>query len=472
MLDESDRSRTVSTARISAALERALHCADGLLDLLPIAVFACDRDGVVTHYNRHAAELLGMAPIAGARFYDACKALQPDGRALDPAQSPIGEVLRTGRPVRDRESVIERPDGTRRNVVTGSTALFGEDGAIIGAVTCFQDVTELRAAREKLGEQDQRLAATYESAGIGISEVDAGGRLLRINETVCAVTGYAREELLGLSVFDVTHPQDRQSDLAAYRLHATSGDRYVVEKRLIRKDGAVIWVRVASSTVRDSAGRFLYGIRVMEDITERKRAEAGQRLLIEELNHRVKNTLATVQSLASQTARGAPSLDVFRERLEGRLIALSRAHDQLSQRNWEHADLRAIATAALSPYLLGGSESVAVTGEPIALNPKAALTFAMIFHELATNAAKYGALSQPGGRLELTWKTQHNGSGPRLHVEWRERDGPAVTPPERRGFGSLLVERGIGADLGGQARLDFAPTGVVCEIEVPLANGR
>jgi PAS domain S-box-containing protein len=414
-----------------------------------------------------------MAPIAGARFCDACKELQPDGRALDPAQSPIGEVLRTGRPVRERESVIERPDGTRRNVLTDTDPLFDQDGVVVGAVSCFQDVTELRAAREKLGEQDQRLAATYEYAGIGISEVDAEGRLLRINETVCAITGYAREELLGLSVFDVTHPEDRQADLSAYRHHSlANGGRYAVEKRLIRKDGAVIWVRVASSTVRDSAGRFLYGIRVMEDITERKRAEAGQRLLIEELNHRVKNTLATVQSLASQTARGAPSLEVFRERLEGRLIALSRAHDQLSQRNWEHADLRAIATAALSPYLLEGSESVVIAGAPIALTPKAALTFAMIFHELATNAAKYGALSQPGGRLELAWKTQHNGSVPRLHVEWREHGGPAVIPPERRGFGSLLVERGIGADLGGQARLDFAPTGVVCEIEVPLADGR
>jgi two-component sensor histidine kinase len=245
-----------------------------------------------------------------------------------------------------------------------------------------------------------------------------------------------------------------------------------VEVVVMRPDGTRVPILPHPTPMRDASGQLVGAVNMLVDISERKQAEARQRLLLDELNHRVKNTLATVQSLASQTARGATSPEMFRERLEGRLIALSQAHDQLSQRNWEHADLRAIATATLSPYRHDGDEAVTIEGDPIALDPKAALTFAMIFHELATNAAKYGALSQPSGRLDLSWKTLRNGALPKLRIEWRERDGPAVTAPARRGFGSLLVERGIGADLGGQARLDFAPTGVICEIEVPLANRR
>jgi PAS domain S-box-containing protein len=358
-------------------------------------------------------------------------------------------------------------------IAVATVAVRDATRTFLYGVRIFQDVTERRATAEALRESEQRLAATYEHAAIAISEVDAQGRLLRVNETVCAITGYSREELLKLSVFDITVPDDRTSDLDSYRAQIQGGrDRYTVEKRLICRDGRVIWVTVASSSVRDSAGNFLYGIRVMQDITERKQAETRQKLLVDELNHRVKNTLATVQSLASQTARYAPSPQVFYERLEGRLIALSRAHDQLSRRNWAHADLLEIAAASLAPYRHEMPNHMQITGDPIKLEPRIAVTFAMVFHELATNAVKYGALSQPGGRLDLSWSVVPNGAGNKLQICWREQEGPPVKAPERRGFGSLLVERGVGADLGGSAKLDFLPAGVVCEIEIPWTAAR
>jgi two-component sensor histidine kinase len=179
---------------------------------------------------------------------------------------------------------------------------------------------------------------------------------------------------------------------------------YSVEKRFVRKDRRVIWISVSSSPVRDAEGRLLYLVRVVRDITERKAAEQRNRLLIDELNHRVKNTLATVQSLASQTTRGVPTPEEFRARFEGRLIALSQAHDQLTRHHWESADLRALLSASLAPYAGAAPERVVLRGEDVVLRPRAVLTLAMAFHELTTNAAKYGALAVPGGTIEIRWR--------------------------------------------------------------------
>ena len=190
---------------------------------------------------------------------------------------------------------------------------------MIGVVYCFQDISELKRvhgalehSRRELREQEQRLAATYEHAAIGIVEIDGEGRFLRVNEAICAITGLSREELLGWTLFGRTHPDDRRLDEELYR-RQVAGELgiYSVEKRFVRRDGRTIWIAVRSSTVRDTDGRFLYGVRVVQDITQRKAAEERQKLLIDELNHRVKNTLATVQSLAAQTAQGAASQEDF-----------------------------------------------------------------------------------------------------------------------------------------------------------------
>ena len=201
-----------------------------------------------------------------------------------------------------------------------------------------------------------------------------------------------------------------------------------MEKRFNRKDGRVIWLSVRSSPVRADDGHLLYVVRVVQDITERKAAERRQKLLIDELNHRVKNTLATVQSLASQTARGAPTPAAFREGFEGRLIALSKAHDQLTVHHWESADLRDLLSGSLAPYAGAGSERIVLRGEDLELRPRAVLTLAMAFHELTTNAAKYGALSAPGGRIEIRWQPvqARTAAGAQLRIDWIEQGGPPV----------------------------------------------
>ncbi len=184
----------------------------------------------------------------------------------------------------------------------------------------------------------------------------------------------------------------------------------------------------------------------------------------------MKNTLATVQSLASQTARGAPTPAAFREGFEGRLIALSKAHDQLTMHHWESADLRNLLSGSLAPYAGAGPERVVLRGEDIELRPRAVLTLAMVIHELTTNAAKYGALSVPGGRIEVAWQPlgPEGERRPLLRIDWIEQGGPPVTAPQNRGFGSKLIEGSIAAEQGGSARLVFEPAGLRCQIDIPL----
>jgi two-component sensor histidine kinase len=196
------------------------------------------------------------------------------------------------------------------------------------------------------------------------------------------------------------------------------------------------------------------------EIAERTRAEEHQRLLINELNHRVKNTLATVQSLASQIRRGAQDPRASYEAFTARLMALSRAHDVLTRQRWEGADLKEIAAGAVQLFDLDGGRFV-LKGPSVWLEPHTALALAMALHELATNAAKYGALSVAGGKVDLSWSVMPNGDdGLALELVWRESGGPEVRRPIRKGFGSRLLERGLAAELNGEVTVEYLPAGL------------
>ncbi len=216
-------------------------------------------------------------------------------------------------------------------------------------------------------------------------------------------------------------------------------------------------IRDASGAV---AGIFVQG----HDVTGTVRSAERQKLMIDELNHRVKNTLATVQSIAMQTARSHADPRTFAEGFQARLLALSHTHDLLTRSHWAGAGLGDILQHETDAH---GSHRVSVNGPPVALPPPAALSLGMIFHELATNAAKYGALSAPGGRVLVDWAVADQ-TRPRLELVWREIGGPAVAPPARKGFGSRLIERNVRHDLAGEVELDYAGDGLVATISIPL----
>jgi PAS domain S-box-containing protein len=465
----------------SLSLEQALRASDEILELLPIATSVCDSAGRILQYNQRAVELWGRAPEPGQthdEFTAACKFFSASGHVLP--RSKLAEVLQTGKAITDEEVMVQRTDGKTIAVLLNIDPLFDAKGKLVGAINCFQDVTErkrmvdaLDRSQHDLREQEERWAATYEHAAIGIVELDAEGRFIRVNEAICSIVGGTREELLSWRLQGRTHPDDRDVDDELYR-RQVAGDIgfYSIEKRFIRRDGRVIWIAVRSSTVRDSAGHFLYGVRVVQDVTERKEAEERQKLLIDELNHRVKNTLATVQSLATQTARGTDSPEAFRKAFEGRLIALSQAHDQLTRRHWTSADLRDIVEGATAPHLARAPDApdrVAIEGEPITVTPRVALTLALGLHELTTNASKYGALSVPVGHIDIRWRIERgDAQPPLLWLQWREHGGPKVAVPERQGFGTRFIEGSVASELQGKAELDYDPAGLVCTMQIPL----
>lgn len=464
------------TRAIPTLLNAILGTSESLLDVLPVATFVCDAVGTILHYNSRAVEIWGREPEPGdthESFSARCKYYEPDGTPTK--ASLLATVLATGLPVRDVERRVERPDGSQIVVAVNIEPLRDARGELVGAVHCMIDVgdrermtTALEDSRRHAREQEQRLAATYEHAAIAIAEVTPEGRFVRVNEALCSITGRSREELMGGQLFRFTHDDDVDADRQAFRKQVAGELQfYSMEKRFRRPDGRVIWMSVYSSPVRGPDGALLYLVRVVQDITERKQAELRQKLLVDELNHRVKNTLATVQSLASQTARSTANPKDFTHAFEGRLIALSKAHDQLTAHHWENAELREMLSGSLAPYAAAAPSRIVLRGEDLVLRPRAVLTLAMVVHELTTNAAKYGALSVPSGCVEVRWAPAEQGDRKSLRLDWIESGGPEVKVPERRSFGSRFIEGSVKAELNGTARLVYAPEGLRCEMSMP-----
>jgi PAS domain S-box-containing protein len=263
------------------------------------------------------------------------------------------------------------------------------------------------------------------------------------------------------------HPDDRSATLEAWRHSVETGEPFDIEHRILLTDGRARWIRSRAFARRDPKGEILLWYGASEDVDERRHAEEHQRLLINELNHRVKNTLATVQAIAFQTLKGDINVNEARGRFETRLMALSRAHNLLTEQNWGGAALDRVVRDA-TEHLSGERARFDIAGDPVWLSPRAALALALALHELGTNAAKHGALSREGGRVRVRWREE----GEMLRLEWKESGGPPVSLPERRGFGSRLIERGLAADLGGTASLDFEPDGLRCRIEASAASVR
>jgi PAS domain S-box-containing protein len=330
----------------------------------------------------------------------------------------------------------------------------------------LRDISKRKAAENALRQSEARLAATYNHALVGIAETDRSGRLMRSNDQFSVMTGYSSDELQAKTFFDITHPDDLEEDRRLFN-EQWSGVRtgYTVEKRYIRKDGAVMWVEVAASLVTGEEGSEPFAIRILRDITDRKRAEEQQRLLLNELNHRVKNTLAVVQGLAYQTFKGSGISAETRRLFEGRLGALAAAHNLLMQHTWEPTPISGATETALKPFYTSRGR-IRFAGPEILLTPSATVTLTLALHELATNAAKYGALANEEGEIEIRWAIDDG----RLTFTWREEGGPPVEKPTRTGFGTRLLEKAVARDLGAQLTLDFAPAGIVCTISAPLAR--
>ena len=313
-----------------------------LFDLLPVAVYVCDADGLIIHYNNHAAELWGRSPKLNDptdRFCGSYRMYHLDGGPIAHPDCPMGEVLRSGVSIHNREIVVERSDGSRGVVLVNIVAIKNGSGTVLGAVNCFQDVTE------------------------------------------------------------------------------------------------------------------------------RKRSERQIATLAGEAEHRAKNILATVQATVNLSQSDSP--DGLKEAIEGRIKALAKVHSLFVQSRWAGADLSSIVKQELAPYVREGEPRVQIDGPALVLEPKTAQAIAVALHELATNAAKYGALSDGEGRVEVTWSCATN---EQLSLRWTEKGGPSVKTPTRQGFGTQIVGRIIREQSKGEMLVDWNPAGLECEIILPITN--
>jgi len=323
---------------------------------------------------------------------------------------------------------------------------------------------ERAESEERLRESEDHYRHTVELNPQVTWTAMPDGQLNRVSRRWFTWTGTTG---LGDSWAGGLHPDDVALTFEVWGRSVATGEPYDVEHRVKMVDGDYRWARSRAYPRRNAAGEICLWYGSTEDIHEQKIAEERQRLLINELNHRVKNTLATVQAIAFQTLKGDIPLAEARARFEARLLALSRAHNLLTERNWEGASLERVVTDSIA--YLDVRERFEISGERVFLAPRAALAFALAFHELATNALKYGALSGEGGRVSISWQR----AGDCLEVHWKERGGPAVEVPAARGFGSRLIERGLEADLGGRAELIFERDGLCCRITAAIeAIGR
>ncbi|MCA1367396.1 PAS domain-containing protein [Bradyrhizobium sp. BRP14] len=337
---------------------------------------------------------------------------------------------------------------------------------IDGVVATFVDITERREAEEAVRQSEQRLDQEMRLVELSRSPIfvwEYDGGVTQWNRGSEQLYGYTKEEALGKRKNKLLKTVVPGASFEALRQSLLEKGRWSGELRHTTKDGRVLTVDSHLELMPLGDRRLV--LESTRDITDEKRWERRRQLLLGEMSHRVKNTLAVVQSLARQTLRTADSSEDFVERFDGRLSALASSHKLLVDSEWAGAELAALALSQLEAYAGRDPRRLKIEGEPVTLTPDIATPFGLALHELATNAAKYGALSTPQGRVTLRWKLNHGNNGRRLTVVWRERGGPPVEPPTRQGFGGVLIEKGLP---GAVVHRDFEGEGVVCTMEIEL----
>ncbi|PZQ53857.1 MAG: hypothetical protein DI570_23675 [Phenylobacterium zucineum] len=435
----------------------------------PWGVMSINCGGTVDYANTGMTRWLAIPSPASGQPPDA--AVVPD--LWKRLRDPVSEAL-AGTPFEQHVSIRD-VGGESRDLKLNVMPRGGGDTPVTGAVVSVYDVTETRALDRAVRENEARLAqiVNVSPTAIYLYDFNAGSAVWAAGLTE-PVYGYTPDELVaggrGL-ISTLIHPEDVSSVAERLRALAEAPDGEVsdFELRVRRKGGGWRWILDrAVAFERDAAGKVIKTLSAAIDIDERKRAEERRVLLINELNHRVKNTLASVQSIARQTLRSGRPADQAMELFTARLVALSAAHNVLTRENWEGAFLTEIAQEALAPFGARGDGRIHINGPVTRLSARAAVGIAMALHELATNAVKYGALSGEAGHVEVNW-TVSPGEIPRLVLEWRERGGPPVKPPTRTGFGSRLLNQGLPGELDGTTELEFGRDGVTCRITAPLA---
>lgn len=444
--------------RADAALRKARDRLDYTLRSAGMIAWEWDPETRAVTYRGDIFAFFGRDLRNGSEF---SALIHPDDRAR--VRDAIDRSVASGDEY-NLEYRIVRPDGETRWVFDRGRMTRTADGKpLMSGVN--SDITERKAIEDALREREERLRMSQEAANIGSWEYRVRERRLLWSPQLFRLHG--RDPTLGEPSieewFDIVHPDDREPAAAAFAA-AEVGSSYEYEFRIVLPDGSIRWLRAQARVDGDEQGQPLRHIGINMDVTERKRDEERQQLLMAELDHRVKNILATIQALIARTAASKGSVEELARTLQGRVQAMARAHSMLARNRWESASLRSLLEDELKPY---GEERVRLSGPDVALVPRAALSLSLALHELTTNAAKYGALSSPNGQVQVDWSIS-DGAKPELCLDWIESGGPLLSgPPARQGFGSLMTERVIRHEFGGQLTLTYTRLGLRGRIVLP-----
>lgn len=452
------------------ALQRSHDTFLNLIQNAPFGILLVDDSLTVTRASAGAERLFSSArPLLGRRVDEVLRILW-----CEPFASAMSRELRNtlvdGRSFHRSCAKQRRADTGREEAYNWQFERITMPDGINGVVCYFYDMTEYLRTQEALRESEQRYRAVVESQTEMVCRFRTDGTILFANEAYARAIGKCTADLVDLNFWTIIAPEDRANVAACLQRLSPSEPEVRIENRVLTKDGTRWFLWTNRALEFDERGRCVEAQSTGVDITDRKAAESQRQLLIDELNHRVKNTLAVVQGIAQQTITRDASPIEARNAFYGRLAALGAAHGLLSQQNWERVDLEHLVRNSIEASG-AAKDRVTIDGASVLLQPRHALAIALSLHELTTNALKHGALSNDSGKLTLSWSVVDRPE-PTLHFEWREHDGPAVMAPTRRGFGLLMIERALASELGCRARVDFAPSGVRCSIELLLQPSR
>ena len=496
---------------------------DQLLDLLPAAVYVCAPDGTILRFNRRAAELWGRAPLLSDprdRFCGAYRLYRPDGDLLPHDKCPMADILRDGIPVIDQEVVIERPDGSRGVALVNIRPLQDAAGNIAGAVNCFYDITERKhidqeyvLTRGQVEELTVKLAQEREQQVALHLFTDrlyrADSRQAVYDAALDAIDGALGCERAAILLFDesgvmrfvawrgLSDGYRRAVDGHSPWTRDTKDPRPIcIEdigsaelpdplKATVKSEGIGALAFIPLMAKGELVGKFMtyyeaphvfsdteidlavniarqlgFSVERMNAVDAEHRAHARQDLLARELQHRTKNLFSVVQAIVARSFANKRTVQEAETAVRDRLHSLAQTHAMLLDKDWQGADLAEVVRTEMSPY----ADRVSIEGPSLMLTDKAAQNFALAVHELATNAVKYGALSNHTGRVHINWSVLKPNGYRQFIFRWQEQGGPHVTPPAGKGFGSVVLEQVMAEYFEDPPQIEFAAHGVGYEV--------
>jgi PAS domain S-box-containing protein len=456
----------VERAQAEAALRESERRFRLMADAVPQIVWITDAEGRAEFFNRQWADYTGVPyePIMAAEV--AARFIHPDDAAV--TMERFEGARRTGGTFLVEHRIRSKEGDYRWFLVRGEPFRDPRSGEILRWFGTSVDIHDRKSAEAALLERDEKLRLIIENAqDYAIYTTDSEDRIDTWLPGAASVLGWSVEEAVGCPAAMTFTPEDRDAGVPEKEIATARREGVAPNMRWhLRKDGSRVFIEGSTTALRRPDGRVRGFLKIGQDVTGRKAAEERQALLAREVDHRAKNALAVVQTMLRLTR--ADDVPSFARAVEGRVAALARAQTLLAEERWNGAALHAMLRGELAPFLAG--QRAELDGPPTALPPGTAQPLAMAVHELATNAAKHGALSVPEGRVSVSWWLEGGAAG-MLRLRWSEAGGPPVAgPPTRRGFGSRVLEGTVRRQLGGAVTLSWGTAGLVCELEVPFGR--